>query len=220
MQGRSVDAVLSDVEESLAQLDFPLEYYADLIGGSEERDAAVTRFLAYGAAAAIAILLLLQAAFGSWRLAAVSFVALPTAASGGVLLLSGAGLDLTVGSVAGLVTVYGLATRQLLVLVAGYRRREQEGERLSFDLVARGGDERLPAVCASTIGLAVFFVPFAVLGGVAGLEILRPLAISVLGGLVTSTLLTLFVVPVLYLRFAPSRESDRVAATVAQPVGP
>jgi Cu/Ag efflux pump CusA len=218
VRGRSNDAVLGDVAESLARLDFPLEYYADLIGGSEERDAAETRILAYGLAAAIAILLLLQAAFGSWRLAVVFFLALPAAAAGGILLLAGLGLDLTVGSVAGLVAVYGLAARQLVVLVATYRRLEREGVE-SLTLVARGVDERLPAVCASTIGLAVFFLPFAVLGAADGLEILRPLAISVLGGLVTSTLLTLFVGPALYLRFVSAHGRDRVESAVAHPAG-
>jgi len=220
VQGRSVDAVLGDVEESLAQLDFPLEYYADLIGGSEERDAVETRFFAYGIGAAIAILLLLQAAFGSWRLAATCFVALPLAVSGGVFLLFALGHDLTVGSAAGLVAVYGLAARHMVVLIDRCRRLEQEGEKLSFELVLRGVEERLPALSASTIGLTVFLLPFAVLSGVDGFEIVRPLAIAVLGGLVTSTLLTLFVVPALYLRFAPSRVRERVETHVTQPVGP
>jgi Cu/Ag efflux pump CusA len=218
VQGRSVDAVLGEVEERLAQLDFPLEYYADLIGGSEERDAAETRFFAYGIGAAIAILLLLQAAFGSWRLAAACFVALPLAVSGGVLLLFVLGHDLTVGSVAGLVAVYGLAARHMIVLVDRCRRFEQEGEEMSFELVVRGVEERLPALLATTIGLAVFLLPFAVLRGVDGFEIVRPLAIAVLGGLVTSTLLTLFVVPALYLRFAPSGAVRGARHPAARPV--
>jgi CzcA family heavy metal efflux pump len=220
VRGRSVDAVLGDVEEQLALVDFPLEYYADLIGGSGERDTAVTRLLAYGIGAAIAILLLLQAAFGSWRLAAVYFVALPLALSGGVLLLFALGHELTVGSVAGLVAVYGLAARQLLVLVDRCRRLEQEGEPVSLALVARGVEERLPALLATTVGLAVFLLPFAVLPRVDGFEIVGPLAIAVLGGLVTSTLLTLFVVPALYLRFSPSVVRERFEAPVTAPLGP
>jgi Cu/Ag efflux pump CusA len=219
VQGRSVDAVLGDVEESLAQLDFPREYYADLIGGSKERDAVETRFFAYGIGAAIAILLLLQAAFGSWRLAAACFAVLPLAVSGGILLLFVLRHDLTVGSAAGLVAVYGLAARHMVVLVDRCRRLEQEGETLSFELVLRGVEERAPALSASTIGLAVFLLPFAVLSGVDGFEIVRPLAIAVLGVLVTSTLLTLFVVPALYLRFAPSQVGERVETRVTPAVG-
>ncbi len=220
VSGRSLDAVLDDVEESVARIEFPLEYYTDLIGGSEERDAAETKFFAYGLAAAIAILLLLQAAFGSWRLAAACFVALPLAVSGGVLLLFVLGLDLTLGAAAGLVAVYGLAARHMVVLVDCCRRLRQEDENVSFDLVHRAVGERLPALIATTLGLAAFFLPFAVLAGVDGLEVVRPLAIVVLGGLVSSTLVTLFVVPALYLGLAPSVVRERVDAPVAEPLTP
>jgi len=218
VRGRSLDAVLGDVDDSLAQLEFPLEYYTDLIGGSEERDAVQTQFFAYAIAAAIAIFLLLQAAFGSWRLAAACFVALPLAVSGGVLLLFFLGHDLTLGAAAGLVAVYGLAARHMVVLVDCCQRLQQEGEKVSFDLALRAVGERMPALTATTLGLAVFLLPFAVLPGVDGFEIVRPLAIAVLGSLVTSTLLTLFVVPALFLRFAPAAARDRVDAPVIQPL--
>ena len=212
---RSTDAVLRDVEAKLAQLDFPLEYYTDLIGGSGERDAAKTQFLAYGIAAAIAILLLLQAAFGSWRLASACFVALPLALSGSVLLLFALGQELTLGAVAGMFAVYGLAVRHTLVLVDRCQTLEQEGEELSFELVLRAVQERLPALSASTIGLVIFLLPFAVLQ-LSGFEIVQPMAIAVLGGLVSSTLLTLFVVPALYLRMAPAFERVGAEAPIVE----
>jgi Cu/Ag efflux pump CusA len=218
VKGRSLDAVLGDVGEVVEEMDFPLEYYADLIGGSQERDDAAGSFLAYGIAAAIAILLLLQSALGSWRLAAFCFVALPLAASGGVLLLAAIGDDLTVGSVAGLVAVYGLAARHLILLVSRYRSRIEDGEELSFDLVRRGVEDRLPALLTTTVALVVFMLPFALLGGIDGFELLRPLAIAVLGGLVTSTLVTLFVVPALYLQLAPSTGRAQVESSTVQPV--
>ncbi len=218
VKGRSVDAVVGDVEEAVDQMTFPLEYYADLIGGSDERDAAVGRFMAYGIAAAIGILLLLQAAVGSWRLAAACFVALPLAASGGVLALALLGHDLTVGSIAGLVAVYGLAARHMILVVGRYRSRVDDGEEWSFDLARHGVEDRLPALLTSTVGVAVFLLPFAVLQGIDGFELLRPLAIAVLGGLITSVLVTLFVLPALYLRLAPSAGPAPVEATTVHPV--
>jgi CzcA family heavy metal efflux pump len=211
VSGRDVGAVAGDVEQALEQIEFPLEHHARVLGGYEEDAAARSRVIAVAVAALIVIFLLLQAAFGSWRVAALTFVALPMALAGGVLAALISGGDVTVGTVAGLVAVLGLAVRCAVVLVRHYQRLQRDGEEFGPDLVIRGTRERLVPILTSAVGVAVAFIPFALSGGSAGFEIVGPMATVILGGLVTSTLLTLVVLPAVYLRFGFVAEMDTSA---------
>jgi Cu/Ag efflux pump CusA len=200
VDGRDVGAVLADVRERLRAMPFPLEYHPELIGDHEQRQVDLQRVLGFVAAAAIGVLLLLQAAFGSWRLAAMTFLALPLALSGGVVAMALTGAQLSVGSLVGLLTVFAIAVRAAIFQVARYQELERERMPLDVALVIRGTRERFSATLTTAVATALAFAPFLVLGDRAGLEILRPAAVVVVGGLVTSTLLALFVVPALYLR--------------------
>jgi Cu/Ag efflux pump CusA len=200
VRGRSVDAVEKDIQSRLKDVSFPNEYHAELLGVSAQR--ANARHLAWGLAAAalIAVLLLLQAAFGSWRLASLFLLALPLALAGGTLAALAGQVGLTLGSLVALFLVGSIAVRNGVLLIRQYQRLEREdntGHR--FDLVLRGTRERiLPIlVTAATVGCAA--APLAFLGGTAGAEMLYPLALVVLGGLVTTVLFSLFLIPVLYL---------------------
>jgi Cu/Ag efflux pump CusA len=201
VSGRDVGAVVGDVRGALEQVAFPLEHHAAVLGGFEEDAATRSNLIAIAVAGLVVIFLLLQAAFVSWRLAVLAFVALPVALAGGVLAALIAGGDITLGSVAGLVAVFGLAARGVVVLIRHYQGLQREGEEFGPDLVIRGTRERLVPILTSALASAAAFIPFAVSGGSAGLEIVGPMSAVILGGLVTSTLLTLVVIPAAYLRF-------------------
>ena len=209
--GRDVGAVAGDVERALEQIEFPLEHHATVLGGFEEDAAARSRVIAVAVAALIGIFLLLQAAFASWRLALLAFLALPAALAGGAVAVLIGGGDLTLGSVAGFVAVFGLAVRGVLVLIRHYQRLQRDGEEFGADLVVRGTRERLVPILTTTLGAAVVLIPFTVSGGSAGFEIVGPMSTVILGGLVTTLVLNLIVIPAAYLRFGFVAELDTAA---------
>jgi CzcA family heavy metal efflux pump len=207
VSGRDLGSVTADVKQRLASVDFPLGYHAELLGEAAERQAAEHRLLLFAAGAAIAILLLLQAAFARWGLAAMLFATLPMALVGGVLAAYGAIGVISLGALIGFYAVLGIAARNGIMMITHLQHLERyEGERFGTALVLRGARERLTPILmtASATGLAL--LPLVVLGSRPGQEIEHPMAVVILGGLVTSTLLNLFVVPALYLRFGrPAR---------------
>jgi Cu/Ag efflux pump CusA len=205
VEGRSVEAVAADIDERLGQVRFPIEYHAEVLTGGTGEEVGTAWVLGVAAAVAIAVLLLLQALFGSWRVAALVFVTLPLSLVGGLVTGLVDGLDLTLGSMLGFLAVFVLATRLNLVLVARLRSLEAEMPGISRrEIVRRAASERLAPVTASVMSLAALAVPFAVLGSRPGLEILQPMAVVALGGVVTCTLMALFVLPALYLHLAPT----------------
>jgi len=206
--GRDLGSVTNDVEERLRAVDLPLGYHAELLGEAAERKAAQEHLLLYALGAALLIFALLQAAFGSWRLAALLFFTLPMALVGGVLAAwVGVGV-ISLGALIGFFTVLGIAARNGIMMISHFQHLErEEGEEPGRALVLRGAGERLAPILmtASATGLAL--LPLVLLGDRPGAEIEHPMAVVILGGLVTSTLLNLFVVPALYLRFATKRDA-------------
>jgi CzcA family heavy metal efflux pump len=217
VRGRSLGAVTHDVEQRLRGIQFPLEHHAEVLGAAAERRGAQQRVLSIAAAAAIGIILLLQAAFGSWRLAAIVFLSLPLALVGGALaalLLSGQITSL--GSFAGLFAVLAIAARNGVLLVKRYQRlQHEEGEEFGAGLVLRGAQERLAPIALTALTTGLPLLPFVFLGDVPGLEVVRPLAVVILGGLVTATLVSLLVLPFLYLRFAPRSQPETLDLELA-----
>jgi CzcA family heavy metal efflux pump len=201
VQGRDLGSVANDIEARLANVDFPLEYHAEVLQETTAEEIDSTQMTAFAVAAAIAAFLLLQAAFRSWRLAAAVFLCLPLALVGGVLAALIGGAELSLGSYVGFLALFGLAARAGVVLIRHFQDLEHEGEAFGPALVERGTRERLAPILTSAAGTAVVMLPFAIAGAEPGLEIVNPMAIVVLGGLVTSTLLSLFVLPAVYLRF-------------------
>ena len=219
--GRGVGAVAGDVDGLLERVEFPLEHHAELLGGVQEQQTSWTSLIGVAVAAFVAIFLLLQAALRSWRLAILSFVTLPLAMAGGVVAALLAGGTLTVGSIAGLLAVLGIAARAVVLLIRRYHNLER-AEEMAFgpDLVVRGTREGLGPTIVAMLAMAVVLTPIAIAGNVSGLEIVQPMAIVVLGGLVTTTVVNVFVVPVLYFRYGslPDRDSwaDDLFAPVAE----
>jgi CzcA family heavy metal efflux pump len=212
--GRSLDAVVDDVETALkTQMSFPLEYHAEVLGDHADRQAAQRRTGIIALIAAAVVFLLLQAALGSWRLAATTFLTLPVALVGGVLgvLLSGGVLSL--GALVGFVLLLGVAARNGVMLIRHLQHLEQvEGEAFGPGLVLRGAGERLTPIVLTALAIAAAILPLLIGGNVPGQEVLQPMAVVVLGGLVTATLLNLFVTPALYLRFGADVEGRPDAA--------
>jgi CzcA family heavy metal efflux pump len=215
IHGRSLGAVTRDVKERVRAIQFPLEHHAEVLGTAAARHSDRQLLLSTTVAVAIGVLLLLQAAFGSWRLAGLIFLTLPLALVGGVLaaLAVSGGQITALGSFAGLFAVLAIAVRSSVLLVGHYQRlQQQEGAELGAALVLRGAQERFAPTVLTTLLVGLALLPLVFLGGIAGLEVVRPLAVVILGGLVTTTLVNALILPFLYLRFAPRSLPDSTGA--------
>jgi CzcA family heavy metal efflux pump len=211
--GRSYGAVVADIENSFEGIDPPLEYHVELLGDYAGQRASQQRTLLFAAVAAVGIILLLQAAFWSWHLALAAFITVLASLAGGVLIALLAGGEISLGSLFGFLAVLAIAVRSNIVLTKHLQHLEQEeGEEFSPELVVRGAAERLRPILMTAFAVGLAVLPLAVAGPMPGLEILHPMAVVLLGGLVTSTLLSLFVLPALYLRYGMKTEIIEMAS--------
>jgi len=216
VRGRDLGSVVADVETRLEEVKFPHEYYPEVVGEYKERQAAQRRILLASVVAAIGILLILQASFGNWRLATFSFLTLPSALVGGVLAAYVGDGIISLGSLVGFLTILGIAARNGIMLIDHFQHLERhEGETFGPALVLRGARERISPIMMTALTTALAIGPLVIAGNIPGHEIEHPMAIVILGGLVTSTLLNLFVVPSLYLRFGSSLRPDASRSPLA-----
>ena len=202
VRGRSLGDAVEDVEAGLAKIDFPLEYHATLLQDSAERQADARRLIGAAIAAAIGVLLLLQATFGSWRLALLLFLTLPVAMSGGLVGSVFGDRTASVATVGGLLAVLFVTVRNGILLLKRYRQLEREGSAdLGAGLILRGARERVTPTVTTAVATVATLLPLLVMGSRAGTEILHPMAFVIVGGLVSSTLVTALLLPAVYLRF-------------------
>jgi CzcA family heavy metal efflux pump len=200
---RDLGSVVADLEAGLRSIEWPAGMRAELLGEFTERQAASGRLWAFAAVAAIGVFLLLQASFTSGRLALLAFLTLPIALVGGVIAASISGGELSLGSLVGFFTVLGIVARNGIMLISHYQHlEEKEGMAFGKELVLRGAQERLIPISMTVLTTGLALVPLIIGGSIPGQEIEYPMAIVILGGLITATLLNLLVVPSLYLRFA------------------
>jgi CzcA family heavy metal efflux pump len=213
VRGRDLGSVVADVQARLAKVEFPLGYYPQLVGEYAERQAAQKNLLTVSILAAIGIFLLLLTSFGSFRLAMLSFLTLPSALVGGVLAAYLGDGVLSLGSLVGFLTILGIAARNGIMLIEHCQNLERyEGVPFGPQLVLRGARERISPITMTALTTALAIIPLVVAGNLPGHEIEYPMAVVILGGLFTSTLLNLFVVPSLYLRFAKARNNAVLSA--------
>ena len=203
LDDRSLDDVVSDVEQAIATVEFPLEYHAEVLDGSVGGYTSDRDTWGLSIAALAIIFLLLQAALRSWRLAGLIVLTLPVALVGGVFVALAYGDAVTLVGLVALLTVFGVAIRNVLVLAGAARRIALEHGLTGRAAVHEASVERVLPVLVTAAAIALVVLPVALLGGATGLEILRPAALVVLGGLVTSTLYSLFVLPALYVSVDP-----------------
>lgn len=196
VRGRDLARVAGDIRVRLQSVPMPLEHHAEVLGGYAERESFRQRALVLAVAAIIGILLLLQAALGSWRLAVVSLASVIAALVGGLAATILFGNDISVGSLAGFLIVFGLAVRNSLQLIRRYQILEtQQHESFGPALVLRAARERAAPILMTAVVTGLAFLPAALWGSGAGLEVIHPAAVVVLGGIVSATLINLFVVP-------------------------
>jgi Cu/Ag efflux pump CusA len=202
VRGRDLGAATSDVRNRLRQVAFPQEHHLEVLGEAQAQAGAGFRLWPAMIGIGILVFFLLQAAFSSWRLALLYFLLLPLALVGGLLLALAVRGSLSAVALLGLLTVLAMGIRGGLLQVRHYQRLEEEGMAPGAELVAQGSRYRLVPTVTGTLAAGLALLPLAVYGSASGMEIVGPLALIVLGGLVTTALLNLFVLPGLYLRFA------------------
>lgn len=205
VQGRDLSAVIGEAQSKIAEkLKLPPGYYIEYGGQFESQRQANRTLLSLGALSLLGALLLLYKAFGTFREALMVLFNLPLAMIGGIVALYLAGANLSVAAMIGFITLFGIATRNGIILVSHYNQLRQAGIPLA-DVVMQGTLDRLVPVLMTAATAALGLVPL-MFGSPVGKELEVPLAQVVLGGLLTATLLNMVVVPTVYNRVEQWRE--------------
>jgi CzcA family heavy metal efflux pump len=199
-QRRDLRSVVSDIQAKVKeQIQIPTGYYIQYAGQFEAEGRASQNIVLFSAIAFVAITVIMYLSVKSITSTLMIMINLPLALVGGVIAVSLTGGVLSIASLVGFVTLFGVATRNGLLLVDNYNTKFASGMPLR-DLLIQGSMERLNAILMTAFTSALGLAPLVVAGG-AGKELLQPLSIVVLGGLFTSTALTLLVLPALYSQF-------------------
>jgi CzcA family heavy metal efflux pump len=204
--GSDLGSVAREIQKRVEALSFPQGYHPEFLGEYAARQSSRDRLLLLAAFSLLGILVLLHVDFRSTRLVLLVALTLPFALIGGVAAAFLGGGVLSLGSLVGFVTVLGIAARNGIMLVSHYRHLEQnEGMEFGRELVLRGAEERLAPILMTAACAALALLPLILKGNIPGHEIEYPMAVVILGGLATSTLLNLFLMPSLYARFGRVR---------------
>jgi Cu(I)/Ag(I) efflux system membrane protein CusA/SilA len=203
VSGRDLGKVIKEIESRIDNnLEMEDGYFVTYGGQFESQQAASQVINVLGLVVIVAIFLLLYMALKSWRMALQVMVNLPLAFVGGVVALKLTGLDLSIAAMVGFITLFGIATRNGIMMLTHYvHLMREEGESFGQAMILRGTQERLSPVLMTAISAALGMVPFALAGNTPGKEIMHPVAVVLLGGLVTSTVLDQVVTPALFWRF-------------------
>ncbi len=201
--GRDLTGVVDDARSRIERnVKLPAGYHVEYGGQFESAAAASRTLLLLGAGVVIGIFLLLYLAFSSTRDALLVMLNLPLALLGGVAGMWLSGGILTVASIIGFITLFGIATRNGVMLISHiHHLASEEGVVDAIERVRRGAQERLVPITMTALATALALVPLALSAGEPGSEIQAPMAIVILAGLLSSTVLNMLVLPALYLRF-------------------
>jgi Cu/Ag efflux pump CusA len=212
VEGRDLGAVANDINATLATMKLPLGYHTEVTGEYVERQEQSSTLRTWSLVAAILILALLYTSFKKIRLTLIAAFTLPMALIGGIVTayFVGSGV-LSMGSLVGFFTLLGIIARNGIMHINHFQHLEKyEGMTFGPELVRRGSTERVAPILMTALVAGMALVPLLWRGNVPGEEIEYPMAIVIIGGLFSATILNLFVVPVLYLRFGKSR-AERAA---------
>ncbi|KAB2970136.1 efflux RND transporter permease subunit [Zoogloea sp.] len=201
--GRDLASVVDDIRRNVAaQVKLPAGYHVEYGGQFESAEEAGRTLLFLGVGVIVGIFLLLFVAFRTARDALLVMLNLPLAIIGGVIGVFAAGGVLSVASIIGFITLFGIVTRNGVMMIAHIHHLvEHEGVGDATEAVRRGAEERLVPILMTALAAGLALVPLALAAGQPGSEIQSPMAIVILFGLGSSTLLNMIVVPALYLRF-------------------
>jgi Cu/Ag efflux pump CusA len=220
VNGRSAADVSRDVTSRLRGIAFPYEYHAEVLGDAAQRQTHEIRVAAIAAVVVLLSFLILQAATGSWGLAAALLVTLPVAITGGVLVAPLVGGVRSIGVLVALFALLALVIRQALVFARRAGELGAEPGASPGDAVQQAVREVAPSVVGVALVTAAILIAPAVMGTTAGLEAFHPFAVSMLAGLVTATLVSLVAVPAFYLAIANRallKEKGRPATAAPEP---
>ncbi|MGC4013240.1 MAG: efflux RND transporter permease subunit [Luteolibacter sp.] len=201
-KGRDLGSVAKEIESKLAAVAFPPGYHPEILGEYAERKAAQDTMNGLAILALAGIFLILYIDFQSVRTASIIIFSLPFALTGCIVSAFLSGGILSLGSLVGLVTVLGIAARNAIMLISHYRHLQlEEGESFNLAMITRGAIERMSPILMTALAASLALLPIVVSGNKPGQEIEYPMAIVILGGLITSTILNLFFLPVIYYFF-------------------
>lgn len=223
VRGRDVESIVGELRGKIDRSVKLAPGYAVTYGGQFENLRAASARLRVAVPVALGLIfLLLFFTFGSWRQSLLIFTAIPLAAVGGVAALWLRGMPFSISAGVGFIALFGVAVLNGIVLIGQFNHLRDEGVTDIFDRIRRGTADRLRPVLMTATVASLGFLPMA-LSQSAGAEVQRPLATVVIGGLVTATLLTLLVLPVLYAlteRPTAAPPAPEPATGTAPPVGP
>ncbi|MGA2866155.1 MAG: efflux RND transporter permease subunit [Verrucomicrobiota bacterium] len=200
--GRDLASFVEEMKQQIAaRLSFPAGVYPTFGGSGLAQAAAKRELLLHSAIAGVGIILLLSIVFRNPRNLLLVLVNMPFALIGGVLAVFATGGSLSLGSLVGFVTLFGITTRNSIMMISHFEHLvQEEGLTWGLDAAIRGASERLLPILMTALVTALGLLPLALGAGEAGREIEGPMAMVILGGLLTSTALNLLVLPTLALR--------------------
>lgn len=201
--GRDLGSLIAEVQARIQErVKLPEGYYVSYGGQFQAQEQAARRIVLFGALSLLAIALVLFLQFRSWRLVAQVMLTIPFAFIGGAILLFLTDRTLTIASLVGFITLCGIASRNGIMMISHYLHlMKKEGESFTREMVVRGSLERLVPVLMTATVAALALMPLVFARGEPGSEILHPVAVVIVGGLVSSTLLDIIVTPTLFFNF-------------------
>ena len=201
--GRDLDSFLKELERRIVgEITFPLGMHPEFTGASVEQGEARQELIVHALLVGLAILLLTYVAIGNLRNTLLTLVNLPFSLVGGLMGALVSGDTLSVGSMVGFVTLFGITVRNAIMLISHYRHLiEVEGKEWNLATVIQGARERLPSILMTALVTALAMLPIALNSDNPGREIMGPMAAIIVGGLASSTLLNLLLLPTILWRF-------------------
>jgi len=198
VSGRDIKSVVIDIQKNINdKVKFPEGYRVEYGGQFESEEKASRTLLLTSIIAIFIIFSLLYQEFKNFKLAGVVLLNLPLALIGGVFAIFFTSGVLSIPAIIGFITLFGIATRNGILLITNYQRLEKQGVAL-YETVTKGSSDRLNAILMTALTAALALIPLAMRGDLSGNEIQSPMAKVILGGLLTSTLLNIYIVPIVY----------------------
>ena len=196
--GRDVGSVVNDIRDIVNEkITLPEDYHIEY-GGQFESEQAASKILVFASAFSLLIIfLLLYMDFKSVKLSAIILINLPLALIGGVFSIYLTEGEMSIPAIIGFISLFGITTRNGMLLITGYQHMQEEGMSLRASIM-KSSAERLNPILMTALSSALALIPLAINGDLPGNEIQSPMAKVILGGLITSTILNGFIVPVIY----------------------